>query len=91
MKQRCHGKALKMLARYTDIREVVCRTGMKWKGNVFFDRIDMWLTRYTDLIPLDEEIVMGSIVRSITQNPALHALNGHHEFEALKKRLEELL
>ena len=85
-------KALDMLQRYV---EIATNSMFPWTlhGNEFFDKLDDWFNDLdfgTDM-PRSKEIIKGSIIESVSENPMFQQLKENSRFNSIIEQLKNKL
>lgn len=82
------GKAIELLSRYVDI----CIHGfspVELRGDDFFDKIDGWLIKNTDVVPRSETIIKESLMNDVLQSPVFEPLWEYPEYSIIVQKLKE--
>ena len=80
-------KAIELLSRYVDI----CIHGffpVKLRGDDFFDKIDGWLIKNTDVVPRSEAIIKESMMKDVLQSPVFEPLREYPEYDRIIQKLK---
>jgi len=83
-------KAIELLSKYVDI----CIHGffpVKFSGDDFFDKIDGWLIKNTDVVPRSEAIIKESMLKDVLQNPIFEPLWEHPEYSIITQKLKAFI
>ena len=80
-------KAIELLSKYVD----VCIHGffpVALHGDDFFDRIDSWLSEYSETVPRSEAVIKESMMKDVLQSPMFEGLWEHSKYIKIVQKLK---